>query len=982
LATEQVSQDLEALHEPATPYAAPIAEPPLQPTPPVPPASRTLSPEYVSARILKILGNMARAGLLKRDTRLNAFVRHQVTDPSRARLERLLQLDRKLVDLLATEEPDPEGWMPLSLRLLNQRLCDAGLPSSMEALRSLLKSLSEDGRGFAGGQGSIELRYLSRDSYRVRVRRSWSAIAELAEKRRRVAILVLDTLLARIPDNTPPQADLLVEFSLEELQEAVERDLLLRAELKDRDAALERALMYLHEQQVIVLQQGLAVFRSAMTIRLRPDAQRERYQTSDYRPLADHYRERVLQVHVMSEYARRGLEAVREALSLVLAYFALGKEEFVRRFLGTKPELLEHATTARSFQRIVTDLANPAQIRIVSAPVQGNHLILAGPGSGKTRTVVHRCAYLLRVERVRPSSVLVCCFNRNAALELRKRLADLVGNDARGVTVVTYHALAMRLLGRSFAVGDPDFPSLITDAVKLLRGETTLPGSEPDEVRDRLLAGFEHILVDEYQDIDEPQYELISALAGRTLRDTDRKLSILAVGDDDQNIYSFRGTNVEFIRRFAQDYDARVHYLVENYRSTRHIIEAANQLIAANHDRMKTPHPIRIDARRARLPAGGESGARDPLTHGRVQVLEVGGEQEQALAAMAGLHRLRALGVANWSEIAVLSRTHRELGLVRALAERDSIPVRWCASRDALPPLHQIREIRRFLDQLEQRRRTLLRANDLPALLELPARAAGPNPWVRFIERLIEAWRDESGDAELPAQEAIEFIYEACAEGRRDFSYGEGVTLSTVHAAKGTEYPHVILTGAWRWQPDPAREEELRRVFYVGMTRARDTLTILDRLDPAPSPPQTAHLAGPAILRGRVDPATLPSASDLSPRSYTLLRLEDLYLSYAGNLEAQHPVHAALAALQPGDRLRFVAGDLNLALVNADGLGVARLSRKAEQVWRGRLDTVRDVRLVAMIQRRADQDDDADRREQRRVAAWEVPLVEVTSVFP
>jgi ATP-dependent DNA helicase RecQ len=242
--------------------------------------------------------------------------------------------------------------------------------------------------------------------------------------------------------------------------------------------------------------------------------------------------------------------------------------------------------------------------------------------------------------------------------------------------------------------------------------------------------------------------------------------------------------------------------------------------------------------------------------------------------------------------------------------------------------------------------------------------------------------------------------------------------LSTVHAAKGTEYPHVILTGAWRRQPDPAREEELRRVFYVGVTRARDTLTILDRLDPATSQPQTAHglvrdafisgtsrpsdltpaagptspshpdastlaapLDGPAILRRRVDPATLPSASDLSPRSYTLLRLEDLYLSYAGSFEAQHPVHAALAALQPGDRLRFVAGDRNLALVNADGLPVARLSRKAEQVWRGRLDTVRDVRLVAMIQRRADQDDDADRREQRRVPAWEVPIAEVTTVL-
>jgi ATP-dependent DNA helicase RecQ len=196
-------------------------------------------------------------------------------------------------------------------------------------------------------------------------------------------------------------------------------------------------------------------------------------------------------------------------------------------------------------------------------------LILAGPGSGKSRTVVHRCAYLLRVERVRPQSILVCCFNRAAAMELRRRLVGLVGRDARGVTVRTYHGLAMRLLGHSFVdannnAREIDFGNLIHNAVKLLRGEDAPAGMEADEVRDRLLAGFQHILVDEYQDIDDSQYEMISAIAGRTLEDPDLKLSILAVGDDDQNIYGFRGANVEFIRRFQQDYNAEVHCLVEN----------------------------------------------------------------------------------------------------------------------------------------------------------------------------------------------------------------------------------------------------------------------------------------------------------------------------------------------------------------------------------------------------------------------------------
>ncbi len=973
------------------------------------------NPEYVSAKVLKTLGSMARAGLLKRDTLMNAFVRHKVADHSRLRLNRVLQIDCKLVDLLATEEPDPEGWMPLNLRTLNQRLCDelggtghrpvpsgdspdgtAGAsavptggspapPSSTELVGALLRSLSEDGRGFAGTHGSIELRYTSRDSYRVRVRRPWTALSELAEKRRRVAALVLEVLLGKIPADTPPRADLLVDFSFEELHDAVERDLLLRSDLKDMDAALERALMYLHEQRVIILQQGLAVFRSAMKIALQPKAKGEKYKASHYQPLEHHYRERVLQVHVMSEYARRGLEAIREALGLVLAYFSMGKDEFIRRYLSTKPELLQHATTAQSFQRIVTDLGNPAQIKIVTAPVGRNMLILAGPGSGKTRTVVHRCAYLLRVERVRPQSVLVCCFNRHAAIELRHRLADLVGAYARGVTVLTYHALAMRLLGYSFgrhaqANGkEINFDTLITDAVKLLRGETVPAGLESDEVRERLLTGFQHILVDEYQDIDAPQYELISAIAGRTLDNADQKLSILAVGDDDQNIYAFRGANVEFIRRFAQDYAAEVHYLVENYRSTRNIIEASNQLISANTDRMKTGHPIRIDRHREMLPPGGEFGQHDPHAHGKVQVIRVHNGATQAHAVLAEICRLRALGVSDWSSIAVLSSTHQELAQVRALAEQHGIPIRWWAGRNAIPPLHQVREVRRFLQRLTEKRNELRRAADLIRDAEDLFSSQRGNPWVAFLARTLEAWHSESDNAELPVQDALEFLYESCAESCREFSYGEGVTLSTVHAAKGTEHDHVLLIGSWPLAANRAKQEEKRRTFYVGMTRARKSLTVFERPDAGPSLPAT--LSGAAILRREV-PAVATEPETPVP-GYEVLGLEEIYLGYAGYFKAEHPIHAALANLQPSDRLALrVQPRGGLDLCDSSGTCIARLSRKAEAAWADCVAAIREIRVLALVRRRADQDEETERRERYEVPEWEVPVVEVVLHTP
>lgn len=937
------------------------------------------NPEYVSAKVLKILSSMAQAGLMKRDLLLNAFVRYKVADHSRLRLDRVLALDRQLVDVLAVEEPDPEGWMPLSLRLLNQRLLDAGCESSREMVHSLLKSLSEDGRGFAGSHGSIDLRYLGRDSYRVRVRRTWSVISELAEKRRRVASVVLDTLLGKIPAETSPRADLLVEFSFDELHQAIEQDLVLRSEVKDIDAAVERALMFLHEQRVLVLQQGLAVFRSAMTIRLHAEAKGEKYKASDYQPLEHHYHERVLQVHVMSEYARRALERMKEALELVLAYFTLDKEQFTRRFLGGKPDLLKHATTAQSYQRIVTDLENAAQIKVVTAPASRNMLILAGPGSGKTRTVVHRCAYLLRVERVRPQSILVCCFNRGAALELRRRLADLVGHDARGVTILTYHSLAMRLLGHSFAgrnganEREINFDALIADAVKLLRGEDVPAGLEADEVRDRLLAGFQYILVDEYQDIDEPQYQMISAIAGRTLDDPDLKLSILAVGDDDQNIYAFRGTNVEFIRRFQQDYGAEVHYLVENYRSTRHIIDSSNQLISANTDRMKTDRPIRIDRQRAQSPSGGDFGRKDGLSGGKVQVIEVPDQVAQAEAVLAEVRRLRALGVADWSSIAVLSATHRELAHVRSLAEQEGIPVRWFASRATMPPLHQIRESQLVLKHLSDKRSTLLRASDLSRIVAGLFESIPPTPWTGYLTRLIDAWHSESDDAELPVQEFVEFWYETCAEDRRDFSYGEGILLSTVHSAKGTEHDHVLLIGAWPLVQPRTKLEEVRRAFYVGMTRARKTLCILSRADVRPSLPDA--LAGPAVLRREFAIQKAKTTNGMS--NYTMLSLDDIHLGFPAQFEAAHPVHQALARLNTGDRLQMgPVGNGGVGLHDGSGLCIARLSRKGAATWIPRLPAVQVLRVVAMLRRTADQSE-KEFQERCRVPEWELPVAEV-----
>ena len=951
--------------------------------------------EFADSRaVIGVLHQMAEAGVVDSGILMSAYVRPKGRDSARKLLTRICDLDRALLGILREEHPDEtvDEWVSLNLRNLNQRLVDAGFSdANPETVKGLLASLARDGKGFAGRHGSIDLRHAHQEHYRVRLRRQWTAIAEIADRRRNLAWTLLNALYERIPGDMRGQAEILVEFSSDDLAEAIRRDMTLQVAPEKILPAIDRGLLFLHEQNVILLQKGLSVFRQAMKVRMLPEARGRRYAKGDYAPLAHHYGQRTFQVHVMEEYARRGLEAIGRALALVTGYFTMDNRRFIRRYFPDRRDMLQRSTGEESYKKIVDSLKHPVQEAVVAGDPEENGLILAGPGSGKTRTVVHRCAYLLRVRRVPSKSVLVLLFNHGAALSVRRRLRDLVGRDAAGVTVLTYHGLAMRLTGTSFATRadaaardeaglTARFDAIIRDAASLLEGEKSVPGLAPDEIRDRLLSGYRHILVDEYQDIDADQYRLISALAGRTLKDPDGKLSILAVGDDDQSIYGFRGANVEFIRRFREDYRAEVHYLVENFRSTAHIIVAANALIRRNRDRVKTDHPIRIDRRRKTEPPGGRWAALDPVGQGRVQRIAVDGVAGQASALVAELWRFRTLDPSlDWADVAVLSRQgfhYAELCAVRAALESVDIPCSRPLERDSGFPLHRVREIAVALDDLSQLKNEIRTATDL---IERHERRIGERPdgretvWDAEVRRLLSAWETETGDAEVSVGAALDFIYESLSEQRREQRLGRGVFLATAHAAKGLEFPHVfILDGGWRAPPETAAMEEERRLFYVAMTRAMETLTVFRREDCRN--PHLNAIDGLHLLDRRGD--ALPELETGAFRRYEILGLGQLYLDFAGCCQENAPVHEALSKLNAGDPLTMRVDDKGLELVDINGLAVARLSRSAETQWRDRVGDIETIAVIAMARRQAG-DAKPDFRGRLRCGEWEVPVVEV-----
>ncbi len=925
-----------------------------------------------SETVPRALIDLQRFGVARNDMALTAFVHAGVKRSSRRRLEEAAALETALVAHMRELAPDlgkgDDSF--LHLRIAAQKLRDRGLADPLpERLFRIVRGIAFDGRGEDGdARGSLTVRKKDPEIVRVTLHREWDALEKTADLRREAAARLLDHLLGCLPPGSRG-TDLLAATTHGDLLHAIETDLALMNRVRDSDKLLRRALLWLHEQEVLRLNKGLTVFRSAMTIRLeRRD--RRGYSNADFEPLALHYQGQVTQIHVMREFAERGLAAMSEARRLARDYFALGEEEFLARWLPDRGKEIGRQTTPESWRAIVESLGNPSQQRIVADDrKRTNVLVLAGPGSGKTRVLVHRIAWLIRVRRESARGIVALAYNRYAAVEIRRRLGELIGDDARGVTVLTCHALAMRLAGASFTGRSerPDeeaFKDVMRRAIALLRGGD-LPEEEANERRGRLLAGFRWILVDEYQDVGSEQYELISALAGRTLKDDEPgKLALFAVGDDDQNIYAFAGASVEFIRRFETDYRAKPAYLTGNYRSTGAIVAAANAVIEPARDRMKAGRSIHVDRARENEPPGGAWAERDPVARGKVQILPVGGDPvRQARAVMAEFLRLSGLTPDwEWSRSAAIAREWKYLVPVRAFCAAHGVPVQM--ADEEIPGFWRLRETRAFVGWLRDREPRTVDDASLRGWVD----ARPSDPWHDLLRQAVEEHALEVGGGEVPVDRFIEWLAEWGREIRRR---QRGLLLLTAHRAKGLEFDHVaVLDGGWDRTSPGEDPDAPRRLYYVAMTRARRTLA-LARLDGSRGFPD--ELVGHAATIRRAA-AELPPCSEAVERRHVRPSLRDVDLGFAGRRHARDPVHGVVAALSVRDPLDVrIERNGYWVLLDRAGRAAGRLARSFEPPAGMRCRSAQVFAVVSWSREASD----PKYRDAARCEAWEVVVPEL-----
>jgi len=583
---------------------------------------------------------------------------------------------------------------------------------------------------------------------------------------------------------------------------------------------------------------------------------------------------------------------------------------------------LRRQTTPESWRTIVEALENPNQLRIVADDrEQTNVLVLAGPGSGKTRVLVHRIAYLIRVRRENPRGILALVYNRHAASEIHRRLFDLLGNDARGVTISTCHGFAMRIVGASFArqaekVEAGAFDKVLLQAVSLLRGDG-LSRDEAEAQRETLIEGYRWILVDEYQDIGLKEYALIDAVAGRSIEDEDTRLSLFAVGDDDQNIYAFAGASVEFIRHFEVDYNARPVHLIESYRSTENIINVANRVIAPAAERMKAGHDIVVNRTRKTEPAGGVLEQLDTVGRGRVQVLRgAKTEFEQAVLAVKELERLSTVVPDwDWAKAAVIAREWRYLQPVRSYCEAHGIPVQ---SANADPPgFWRMRETQQFVTWLRARKSSAIRPGEITEWI----RAQPTGTWWSVLREGVDDFTQELGERETDRKDVIEWFAEWGREVRKRQS---GLLLLSAHRAKGLEFDDVaILDGGWDRRSRSEDLDAARRLYYVAMTRARRSLALLSMNN---SYPFADGLTAPSVLV-RADSRSPLDVSDCN-RIYQTPGLSEVDLGFAGRLADGNQTLTALEKLNVGDTVKLRKANGRWLIINQNDVVIGRMAKK------------------------------------------------------
>uniref|UniRef100_UPI0035931751 RecQ family ATP-dependent DNA helicase n=1 Tax=Aquiflexum sp. TaxID=1872584 RepID=UPI0035931751 len=376
----------------------------------------------------------------------------------------------------------------------------------------------------------------SKNHVELKLNQPMEDLKEKFSKRHELSKFIIQYLYDRAnkPESDLPlfSGEMPVEFSVHELKDGFESssDLFVK---ECTSAEVEDALYYLSRIESLKIEGGFLVLYNKLTIERTVEDNRTQYKQDDYQKLKSFYENKVQQIHIVGEYAKKMIADYQDALQFVEDYFQMNYPSFLNKyFKGDRQSEISQNITPAKFKKLFGELS-PAQLKIIKDKDSKHIVVAAGPGSGKTRILVHKLASLLLVEDVKQEQLLMLTFSRAAATEFKKRLMDLIGNAALYLDIKTFHSYCFDLLGKMGTLEKSG--EIITQATALIRDNK----AEIKEITKTVL------VIDEAQDISAEEFALVEALMIQN-----EEMRVIAVGDDDQNIYEFRGSSSQYLERF------------------------------------------------------------------------------------------------------------------------------------------------------------------------------------------------------------------------------------------------------------------------------------------------------------------------------------------------------------------------------------------------------------------------------------------------
>jgi len=718
--------------------------------------------------VITVINLMRQEGLLADMHDMSAYIlKSDSQNKSLQILDKFAKLESFIISRL------PEEGCPINYKEWNEAALATGVSSStVRNIKTLIYFLTIKDYIYKVEDAEKQIAI-------VRPSLNTKLMSEKLIRRIDICQFIVETLYSKISVPDDSREEHYVEFSLvglfNEYKEipklGIDKSSVTIADVAD-------SLLYLSKIGAMKLEGGFLVLYNSMEIKRLVTDNRIKYKVDDYRLLDEFYKQRIRQIHIVGEFANLMVRDYNAALQFVQDYFQIDFKKFISKyFKGDRAKIIERNITPQKYNQLFGQLSD-IQSQIINDNESRYIVVAAGPGSGKTRVLVHKLASLLLLEDVKHEQLLMLTFSRAAATEFKKRLIDLIGNAAHFVEIKTFHSYCFDLLGKIGSLEGVE--DVVKNAAEMISNGEVEPGKIMKSV----------LVIDEAQDMDKNEFSLIQALIH-----ANDDMRVIAVGDDDQNIYEFRGSDSMYLRALIEDYGAIKYEMFENYRSKGLIVELSNAFIASLSNRMKS------------LPI--QAVQNEPGTV--VIIHHLSDRFEEAVAD----HVTKTY---QGGKACVLTNTNYEALQIQGILTRKGIRAKLIQSNDGFK-LYNLAEVRFFLKFIDKKLKSPVISESLwsdakKRLAEVYAESSCLPNCMNMIKEF------ESVNQVKFRTDLDEFIKESNYE---DFYTNEEVVyVSTIHKSKGREFDSVYLF----LKNVYITNDEEKRKLYVALTRAKKSLYI------------------------------------------------------------------------------------------------------------------------------------------------------------